>query len=147
MLIRQIRLLTLVVALSSFGASALAVVDKVAASMAPRRHAHVHTHPPHARRHRHHHHHHSKLYGVTPRMMAMAERVSMCEEGGNWHFVGTVFDGGLGWTLGNWANFRKPSWPARMDEAPPHMQANALFRFVRHYGIGMPDQAGVCAGY
>jgi len=87
------------------------------------------------------------LFGVTSRMMAAAARVSRCEEDGDWHFVGASFDGGIGWTPGNWAHFRKPSWPRFMHDAPPHMQANALFRFVRYYGIAMPDQNGTCAGY
>jgi hypothetical protein len=90
---------------------------------------------------------HLKLFGVTPRMMAAAARVSNCEEGGDWHYVGTSFDGGIGWTPANWARFRKPTWPRFMHSAPPHMQANALFRFVRYYGIALPDQAGVCTGY
>ncbi|HEV3211838.1 MAG TPA: hypothetical protein VGZ03_00440 [Acidimicrobiales bacterium] len=88
-----------------------------------------------------------KLFGITPRMMAAATRVSRCEEGGNWHFAGTTFDGGIGWTPENWARFRKPTWPRFMHDAPPHMQANALFRFVRYFGIAMPDQNGTCAGY
>jgi hypothetical protein len=104
----------------------------------------------HGPSHAHHRRHGSarpRLFGVTPKMMAAAARVSRCEEGGNWHFVGTTFDGGIGWTLDNWAQFRKPSWPRFMHDASPHMQANALFRFVRHYGIAMPDQAGWCSGY
>lgn len=88
-----------------------------------------------------------RLYGVTPRMMAAATRVSRCEEGGNWHFAGSTFDGGIGWTPGNWAHFRKPSWPRYMHDAPPHMQANALYRFVWYFGIALPDQDGVCSGY
>jgi hypothetical protein len=80
-------------------------------------------------------------------MMQMAQRVSICEEGGDWDFAGNVFDGGIGWTLTNWQEFRKPTWPRWMHQASPHMQANALFRFVRRYGIAMPDQAGACAGY
>ena len=86
-------------------------------------------------------------YGVTSAMMAQAQRVSVCEEGGNWHFVGSVFDGGIGWTLANWQQFRRPEWPTHMHDASKWMQANALFRFIRHYGIGMPDQDGVCRGY
>jgi hypothetical protein len=88
-----------------------------------------------------------RLFGITPKMMAVAGRVSRCEEGGNWHFAGTSFDGGIGWTPANWARFRKPTWPRHMHDAPPHMQANALFRFVRYFGIAMPDQHGSCAGY
>lgn len=87
------------------------------------------------------------LFGVTPRMMAAAARVSRCEEGGNWHFAGTSFDGGIGWTPENWAHFRRPTWPRFMHDAPPHMQANALYRFVWYFRIAMPDQDGMCTGY
>jgi hypothetical protein len=80
-------------------------------------------------------------------MMTEAARVARCEEGGNWHFEGTTFDGGIGWTLTNWEHFRKPTWPRYMHQAPPHMQANALFRFVWYFGIALPDQNGTCAGY
>jgi len=165
---RSFRVLAVAVALCSVGATGSGhgrpVTPHDARAHARPRH---HAHPPHTHRHRHWHRHghwhrrghlrrhrhwhrirrRPKLYGVTPRMMQMAERVSVCEEGGNWHFRGTVFDGGLGWTLSNWVIFRKPHWPRWMHDAPPHMQANALFRFVRHFGIAMPDQSGACAGY
>jgi hypothetical protein len=88
-----------------------------------------------------------ELYGVSDAMFAAASRVAMCEEGGNWHFAGPVFDGGIGWTIANWRQFRLPDWPVWMHDAPPRMQANALYRFVRHYGMGLPDQDGVCRGY
>jgi hypothetical protein len=90
---------------------------------------------------------HVNLFGVTRKMMVAAARVARCEEGGNWHFAGASFDGGIGWTPANWARFRKPHWPRFMHEAPPRMQANALFRFVRYYGIPLPDQNGLCTGY
>jgi hypothetical protein len=99
----------------------------------------------------HHHRTHStsrhSLFGVTPRMMVAASRVSRCEEGGDWHFAGSSFDGGIGWTPENWAHFRKPTWPRFMHDAPPHMQANALYRFVWHYRMALPDQDGMCSGY
>jgi hypothetical protein len=90
---------------------------------------------------------HVNLFGVTRKMMVAAARVARCEEGGNWHFAGTTFDGGIGWTPANWAHFRKHRWPHFMHDASPHMQANALFRFVRYYGIALPDQHGWCSGY
>jgi hypothetical protein len=102
--------------------------------------------PSHAH-HRRHSTSRAKLFGITPKMMAAAAHVSRCEEGGNWHFVGTSFDGGVGWTPENWVQFRRPTWPRFMHDAPPHMQANALFRFVWHYGIAMPDQNGWCSSY
>jgi hypothetical protein len=107
---------------------------------------------PRATSHHHHRHHlasraRAALFGVSPRMMRAASRVASCEEGGNWHFAGSSFDGGIGWTPENWWHFRKPSWPRFMHDAPPHMQANALFRFVWHYQMALPDQNGSCSGY
>lgn len=93
-----------------------------------------------------HPHGRASWYGVRPRMMAMAEKVAKCEEGGRWHFRGTTYDGGLGWTLANWQQFRAKGWPRWMHSATPHQQANALFRFVWHYRIPFPDQQ-YCAGY
>jgi len=144
---RHIRLLALAVMLSSVAATAVASMDAAsnasAVTMPSQMRSTSHPHPPHATGHRHR----PDRYGVSPAMMQAAQRVSNCEEGGNWHFVGAVFDGGIGWTLQNWAQFRKPSWPRLMHDASPYMQANALFRFVRHYGISLPDQAGSCYGY
>jgi hypothetical protein len=139
-MLKPIRLLALAAALSSLGALP---VGADASASTPRALTKAHAHPTQHRRHRRR----PQLYGITPRMMTMAEHVAVCEEGGDWHFRGEVFDGGIGWTLGNWAHFRRPSWPRFMHDAPPRMQANALFRFVWHYRIAMPDQAGYCAGY
>lgn len=81
------------------------------------------------------------------RMIAVAQRVADCEESGNWHFEGGVFDGGIGFSIANWRQFRAPHDPYWMHDATPLQQAQALFRFVAHYGIALPDQHGVCAGY
>ena len=144
-MIRHIRTATLAVTLSAVAASTLSTgVPANALPLHARTKATVH----HRRSHTHKRRRpHERLFGVTPRMMAAAARVSRCEEGGNWHFAGSTFDGGIGWTPENWAQFRKPTWPRHMHSAPPHMQANALFRFVWHYGIALPDQNGSCAGY
>ncbi len=127
-----VTLLTLVLTGSVAGAWPLTAVPS-ATGHHPHRHVRTHGH--------------RQLFGVSPRMMTEASRVARCEEGGNWHFAGTTFDGGIGWTLANWAHFRKPTWPRYMHDAPPHMQANALFRFVWHFGIALPDQDGSCTGY
>jgi hypothetical protein len=34
-----------------------------------------------------------------------------------------------------------------MHDASPREQTGAMYRFVAHYGIAMPDQDGVCRGY
>jgi hypothetical protein len=149
-MIRHLRAAALTAALMSVVATAFlsagAPADAVTPSRSPKIHVHHHRRrAPH--RLRRHWRRRPNLYGITPKMMEAAARVSRCEEGGDWDFAGTSFDGGIGWTPENWVHFRKPSWPRFMHNAPPRMQANALFRFVRYYGIGLPDQNGVCAGY
>jgi hypothetical protein len=142
---RAVRVFALLVA----SALAIETMTQAVAADAGVIHRHAvaapHWHPPHTSpyllRHR------TETYGVTDAMFAAASRVAACEEGGNWHFSGPVFDGGIGWTIANWRQFRRPDWPLWMHDAPPRMQANALFRFAHHYGIGLPDQDGVCRGY
>ena len=140
---RHNRAAAILVTLSTVVATMFGSVGASASTVRPHARHRVHAH-----HHRHvRHHPRRELYGISPAMMTAAARVSRCEEGGNWHFSGTYFDGGIGWTPANWLHFRKPQWPRFMHDAPPHMQANALYRFVRYYGIGLPDQNGVCAGY
>lgn len=86
-------------------------------------------------------------YGVTPAMFAEVAQVNQCEEGGDWHVNGPEYFGGLGWLAATWDEFRKPSWPRNMADAPPLMQSNAMFRFIWHYGIAMPDQGRCTGGY
>ncbi len=88
-----------------------------------------------------------KTYGVSRTMFAEVRRVNICEEGGNWHVDGPIYSGGLGWLHATWDAFRKSTWPADMADAPPHMQANAMWRFVWHYHMAMPDQHGCTGGY
>ncbi len=108
--------------------------------------------PHHQHHHRHHvvHHHRRHRpdhYGVTRAMMQEVARVNVCEEGGNWHVDGPVFSGGLGWLHATWHMFRRPTWPTDMADAPPYMQANAMWRFVWYFGIAMPDQVGCTGSY
>lgn len=104
--------------------------------------AHVRHHSPHRRVVRRPDH-----YGISRGMMAEVRRVNVCEEGGDWHVNGPEYFGGLGWLAATWAEFREHAWPSDMADAPPYMQANAMFRFVWHYGIAMPDQAGCTGSY
>lgn len=107
----------------------------------------AHHRPPHQRHRPVHHHRGPRHYGVSRAMMREVARVNVCEEGGNWHVDGPVFSGGLGWLHSTWSMFRRPAWPRDMADAPPYMQANAMWRFVWHFGIAMPDQNGCTGSY
>lgn len=74
-------------------------------------------------------------------------RVSICEEGGDWSYSGSTFDGGIGFLHATWIEFKRSPDPAWMHSASPYEQSRALFALVRHYGIAMPDQAGCTGGY
>jgi hypothetical protein len=80
-------------------------------------------------------------------MVAVASRVSVCEEGLDWSFSGPVYSGGLGFLWATWDQFKTRSDPANMANATPLQQARALFALVDYYGIAMPDQHGCSGGY
>jgi hypothetical protein len=84
-------------------------------------------------------------------LIGVAERVSICEEGGDWGYKGgnesADFNGGIGFRVATWDMFRTANDPANMGDATPLQQAQALFRFVAYYGIAMPDQNGCGRGY
>jgi hypothetical protein len=84
---------------------------------------------------------------VIDSFVTVGYRVSVCEEGGDWHFAGTTFDGGIGFALATWAEFKLPRDPYWMHDASPYEQSRALFRLVEHYGIAMPDQSGCTGSY
>lgn len=127
-------------------AAALALLPFTAPAIADHAPARTPHHRVH-RRHVHHHHARPSHYGVSRPMMREVARVNVCEEGGNWHVDGPLFSGGLGWMHATWSMFRRPDWPSDMADAPPYMQANAMWRFVWHFGISMPDQAGCTGSY
>ncbi len=90
---------------------------------------------------------HHALY-VSPQIFQMATKVAICEEGGwsassNQH--GPTYFGNLGWLDATWQMFKRPGFPARMDEATPTQQAIAMARFAGRYY--WPDQNGCTGGY
>lgn len=85
--------------------------------------------------------------GLISRVVTVGARVSLCEEGLRWHYVGSVYDGGLGFLLATWQQFKRPADPYWMHDASPYEQSRALFALVSHYGIEMPDQSGCSGGY
>ena len=106
-------------------------------------------------------HHHTRPraprwpWGITPQMMAAADRVHDCEQPNSWANLG-IFPGGIGMTDANWQQFRVRGMPlhaawldrAGVRSATPRAQARVLYRFADHYfGGQLPDQNGVCAAY
>lgn len=79
--------------------------------------------------------------------MAEASNVALCEEGGNWHYRGGDYAGGVGFRLATWATFRYKTFPASMADATPQQQAWALSHMLAHYRMNWPDQPrGNCTG-
>ncbi len=82
---------------------------------------------------------------VSRLIMAMTERVHVCEEGGyGWHVNGPTYFGGLGWLWVTWQTYRRADFPRSMADATPAQQAWAMAHFARVYG--WPDQDGCWAG-
>jgi Transglycosylase-like domain len=86
---------------------------------------------------------------VSAVTMAKAQRVSMCEEGGNWHYYvkGGDYAGGVGFRLATWTAFRYRTFPMRMDHATPQQQAWALSHMLGYYHMAWPDQHGCTGSY
>jgi hypothetical protein len=94
----------------------------------------------------------SPAFGLKPShhlvswsIMQKAIRVNQCEEGGNWHVRGSIYAGGLGWTLSLWPRFKAKPFPASMADASPEQQAWAMAHFVGAVLHYWPDQWG-CTG-
>jgi Transglycosylase-like domain len=80
---------------------------------------------------------------VTPEERAAWSLVNQCEESGNWHVQGSVYQGGLGISVVNWAAFGGlasfgPEWAASPDE-----QIMVAER-IQH---DPPDQHGCSGGW
>lgn len=82
--------------------------------------------------------------------------VHICEEGngrGSWHWHGPTYEGGLGWRVGLWPHWKRPSWPVSMGDASPQQQAWGMWQFVTHTSINghpkgwWPDNPTCNGGY
>ena len=78
---------------------------------------------------------------VTPAEFAAWSRVSMCEEGGNWHVWGPRFSGGLGITNTNWYLSGGTQFAPNAALATPDEQIVVAMRIQPH----APDQNGCAA--
>ena len=89
-------------------------------------------------------------YGLTPSQIAAWERVSVCEESGNWHVNGSAFSGGLGMSHANWNQFNTFGFPANAANASKLQQIRVAVAFATHYfgsPDAAPDQHGCAGGY
>lgn len=88
--------------------------------------------------------------GITPAQIAAWSKVDICEEGGNWHVVGAVYSGGLGFSNVNWTTLNTFGFPATAAAATPDQQVRVAVAFaVRYYGTpnAAPDQPRCGGGY
>lgn len=85
------------------------------------------------------------LLRVSGRVVAMAYRVAVCEEGGWNNAHGPNYYGALGWRPATWTRFRRADFPGRADMATILQQSWAMARFASVYG--WPDQLGCQGGY
>ena len=83
---------------------------------------------------------------VAPYIMEMWQKVAWCEHHGDWHFVGSQYDGGLGIMPENWAAYAPQNFPSHAHLATPEQQVFVARRIQAAGGYPnyVPDQAGGC---
>ena len=86
---------------------------------------------------------------VAPEIMAKWEKVAQCEQQGNWHFKGSVYDGGLGIMRGNWYAYGGRDFALEAHLATPEQQVVVAQRIQAYNGYAgyVPDQDGMCRGW
>lgn len=77
---------------------------------------------------------------VTPTEFAQWSKVNVCEEGGNWHVIGSKFSGGLGISVANWYNNGGTFFAVSGAAATPDEQIVVAMR-IQHQAP-TPDQSG-----
>ena len=87
---------------------------------------------------------------VTPFQRAEWDKVSICEESGDWAVDGATYSGGLGFTHANWTQFNTFGFPSDAAYATPDEQIRVAVAFATAYLGGpnaAPDQDGCTGGY
>lgn len=80
-----------------------------------------------------------------PHDYAAWSRVARCESGG-WRVLGWSYPDSLGMTRVNYERFGGvPMRPGHVGLAGRLREIRVADRFIRHYGIGIPDQEGCAA--
>lgn len=90
------------------------------------------------------HHHalvHRSVVTVTTQEYVEWSRVAQCEQGGNWHVIGSIYSGGLGMTNVNWNIFGGLKYAPNAGLATPAQQILIAMRIQKY----PPDQYG-CTG-
>jgi hypothetical protein len=77
---------------------------------------------------------------VTPIEFRQWSKVSVCEEGGNWHLIGSKFSGGLGISVTNWNKYGGTFFASTGAAATPDEQIVVAMR-IQHQAP-TPDQNG-----
>jgi hypothetical protein len=86
---------------------------------------------------------------VSATIMAKWAKVAQCEQGGNWHFNGSTYDGGLGIMRGNWYAYGGREFAPEAHLATPEEQVAVARRIQARAGYPdfVPDQDGRCSGW
>ena len=80
---------------------------------------------------------------VTPAEFAAWSKVNICEEGGNWHIIGSVYSGGLGISNVNWVAYGGQYFAVNGGLATPYEQI-VIAKRIQH---NPPDQHGCSGGW
>lgn len=89
----------------------------------------------------HHHITHRPRVTVSQQEMAAWSKVAQCEQGGNWHVIGSVYSGGLGILNINWEYYGGLAFAPNAGLATPAEQITIAERIQSN----PPDQWG-CDG-
>ena len=86
---------------------------------------------------------------VSADIMAKWNKVAWCEQHGNWHFSGSIYDGGLGMLRTNWHAYGGQEFAPEAHLATPEEQVIIARRIQAHAGYPefVPDQNGRCSGW
>jgi uncharacterized membrane protein (DUF485 family) len=86
---------------------------------------------------------------VAPYIIAMWEKVAICETGGRWWRDAPTFDGGLGISRVNWQYYAPDHFPDAPHLASKEQQVYVARIIQAAGGVPnyIPDQAGGCHGW
>jgi Transglycosylase-like domain len=86
---------------------------------------------------------------VSADIMAKWNKVAWCEQHGNWHFNGSIYDGGLGMLRGNWYAYGGREFAPEAHLATPEEQVVVARRIQARAGYPefVPDNNGGCSGW
>jgi len=86
---------------------------------------------------------------VSADIMAKWNKVAWCEQGGNWHFNGSIYDGGLGMLRSNWYAYGGREFAPEAHLATPEEQVTVAIRIQARAGFPdfVPDNDGRCSGW